>query len=177
MSIEYKFRANIDQVFALLTDAEYLVDRCLELGELSADCTVEDDNDEIVITLSREVERNLPSFLARLFDSRQKIEMIERWKDKGNIRHGSYVLKVEGQPIVLEAEMHLKADGNDSCTYTISHSAKAQMPLIGRRVESFIVSQTESGARAELDDCWPTLGNAGGEVVRRTQRGSRGRVR
>ena len=42
MSIEYKFRANIDQVFALLTDAEYLVDRCLELGELSADCTVED---------------------------------------------------------------------------------------------------------------------------------------
>lgn len=151
MSIEYKFRASIDQVFALLTDADYLVDRCLELGELSADCTVEDDNDEIVITLSREVERNLPSFLARLFESRQKIEMIERWKDKGNIRHGSYMLKVEGQPIVLDAEMCLKADGNDSCTYTISYSAKAQMPLIGRRVESFIVSQTESGARAELD--------------------------
>lgn len=151
MSIEYTFRANADRVFALLTDADYLVDRCLALGELSADCTVEGDNDETVITLSREVERNLPSFLARLFESRQKIEMIERWRAKGNIRHGSAVLKVKGQPIVIEAEMTLKADGNESCTYTVSHSAKAQMPLIGRRVESFIVSQTESGARAELD--------------------------
>ncbi len=151
MSIEYKFQASADRVFALLTDADYLVDRCLALGELSADCTVEDDNDETVITLSREVERSLPSFLARLFESRQKIEMIERWRGKGNIHHGSYVLKVEGQPIVIEAEMSLKADGNDSCTYTVSYNAKAQMPLIGRRVESFIVSQTESGAHAELD--------------------------
>ena len=49
MSMEYKFQASADRVFALLTDGVYLVDRWLALGELSADCTVEDDNDETVM--------------------------------------------------------------------------------------------------------------------------------
>ena len=39
----------------------------------------------------------------------------------------------------------------DPGTYTVQHTAKANVPLIGRRLESFILGQTEAGARAELD--------------------------
>ena len=52
MSIEFRFAAAVDRVFALMTDADFLVDRCLALGELSAECTIEDVDDEIVVTLS-----------------------------------------------------------------------------------------------------------------------------
>ena len=151
MSIEYHFTAGVDRVFALLTDADFLVDRCLALGELAADCTVEDDDDEVVITLNREVERNLPAFLSRLFESRQNVEMVERWSLRGGARQGRFTLKVIGQPVTVEAEIRLRADPAGGCTYTVRHSAKANVPLIGRRLESFILGQTEAGARAELD--------------------------
>lgn len=152
MSIEYRFKASADRVFGLLTDADFLVDRCLALGELSAECTIEDDDDEVIITLTREVERNLPAFLSRIFSNRQTVEMVERWgSPRGGTRHGKFSLKVAGQPVAVEAAITLRADSRTSCVYSVEHSAKANIPLIGRRVESFILGQTESGARAELD--------------------------
>ena len=152
MAIEYPFAASVDRVFALLSDPDFLVDRCLALGEISAECSVEDDGKQLVIALTREVERALPSFLARLFESLQTIEVVERWKQsKGKIYHGSLLIKVIGQPITVEAEMRLKPDSTTGCTYAVAHTAKANMPLIGRRVEAFMLTQIESGARAELD--------------------------
>jgi len=151
MSIEYRFKAGADKVFDRLTDADFLVDRCLALGELSADCTVEEEDDEVVITLTREVERNLPAFLSRIFDSRQTVEMVERWNTRGATLEGRFTLKVEGQPVTVEAVMTLEPEGKGGCVYSVEHSAKASIPLIGRRVESFIIGQTEAGARAELD--------------------------
>jgi Protein of unknown function (DUF2505) len=152
MSFDYRFEAGADKVFALLTDADFLVDRCLALGERSAECSVEDDDDEVVINLTREVERNVPAFLSRLFGSSQTVEMVERWQARGATRQGRFTLKVVGQPVVVEATMTLRrAPKGGGCVYSIEHSAKANIPLVGRRVESFILGQTEAGARAELD--------------------------
>jgi hypothetical protein len=158
MTIEFTFKNGVAAVFDLLTDADYLVERALELGELSADCTVEDDNDGVVITMTREVQQHLPAFLARLFDARQTVELTERWKGKGNTRHGSYSLRIVGQPVTVEAEIRLKSDPGGGCTYAITHKAKAQIPLIGRRVEQFILSQAEEGTRKELDHLEARLG-------------------
>ena len=63
----------------------------------------------MVITLNREVERNLPAFLSRLFESRQNVEMVERWSRRGGVRQGRFTLKVIGQPVTVAAEMKLHA--------------------------------------------------------------------
>jgi uncharacterized protein YndB with AHSA1/START domain len=151
MTIEYHFKASADKVFALLTDPDYLVDRSLALGELSAECSVDETAGGVVITMTREVERKLPSFLAKLFDTRQKVELVERWKQKGKAREGSYTLKVIGQPVTVSAALRLEPTGRSGCTYTVTHTAKAGIPLIGRKIEGFILEQTADGARAELD--------------------------
>jgi hypothetical protein len=151
MPLEYHFKATADKVFAKLSDPDYLVQRCLDLGELSAECSVDDDGKEVVITLQREVERKLPAFLAKLFDPRQDVEMVERWSGKAGARTGSYTLKVAGQPVTVSAKMSLKAGPRGGCTYTVTHAAKAKIPLIGGRIEAFILEQTEQGARAELE--------------------------
>lgn len=158
MTVEITFSANIEKVFSLLSDAEFLVDRALAIGELSAECTVEDDGKQVVIAMTREVERSLPSFLARLFDSRQTIELVERWKEsRGRVRHGSLLITVSGQPVTIEAEMRLKPNAKGGCTYSIAHKVSASLPLIARRVEKFILSQVESGARHELEYLANTL--------------------
>lgn len=150
MAIEYRLDAPVDEVFDRLTDVDYLVDRCIALGELGAECTVEEDRGQTVVTMVREVERTLPSFLARLFDTKQTIELVEHWKRAGKGFDGSYHLRVKGQPVTVDATMRLKPV-RGGCVYAIEHVCKASIPLIGRRVESFMLEQIVDGARAELE--------------------------
>jgi len=151
MTIEYHFKAPLDKIFARLCDADYLVERCLALGELAADCTVDDDGEGVVITMNREVERKLPAFLARLFDPVQRVEMVERWHRDGVARRGTYRMTVAGQPVTVSAELALQPAPRGGCTYTVTHQATAKIPLLGRRIEAFILEQTTDGARRELE--------------------------
>ena len=151
MTIEYHFKASADKVFALLCDEGYLSDRCLALGELAAKCRVKERGAEVEITMNRRVQRKLPAFLARIFDTTQTVQLVERWKKTGKERSGSYVLTVAGQPVTVSAALSLKPAGRGGCTYTVTHAAKANIPLIGRKIEQFILDQTADGARAELD--------------------------
>jgi hypothetical protein len=151
VALEFSLPAPIDTVFERLTDPDYLVERSLALGELSADCSVEEDGDAVVITMRREIERKLPAVLARLFSPRQTVELVERWNTSGRVHKGSYRLSVLGQPVTVSATLELKAADTGKSLYTVSHSAKASIPLVGGKVEAFILSQTEAGARAELE--------------------------
>lgn len=151
MALEFSLPAPVETVFERLTDPDYLVERSLALGELDADCTVEEDGAAVLITMRRQIERKLPAVLARLFSPRQTIELVERWNTSGRVHKGSYELKVLGQPVTVKAELQLKAAGAGKSLYTVSHSAKAAIPLVGGKVEAFILSQTEAGARAELE--------------------------
>lgn len=158
MSITQDFAASANKVFEQLCDPDFLVDRCLALGELEAECEVEERGGETVITMRRTVERKLPAFLARLFNARQQVELVERWKGKGKNRHGSYTLRVLGQPVRVEATLELRPLAGGGCSYTVNHTARADIPLVGRRIEAFILDQTEDGARAELDYLADSLG-------------------
>lgn len=151
MALEFSLSAPVETVFERLTDPDYLVERSLALGELDADCTVEEDDKSVLITMRREIERKLPAVLARLFSSRQTVELVERWSTAGRVHTGSYALKVLGQPVTVKAELQLTSAGAGKSLYTVRHSAKAAIPLVGGKVEAFILSQTEAGARAELE--------------------------
>lgn len=158
MAIEHHFKANTERVFSLLTNADYLVQRSLALGELSADCTVEDDGEQVVITLMREVERAMPAFLAPLFHNDQTLEIVERWSIRGATRLGHAVLTVRGQPVTIESDLKLHAESASECRYSVNFTVRAEIPLIGRRVESFFLGQTEATARAELEYLASVLG-------------------
>ncbi|MEH6551079.1 MAG: DUF2505 domain-containing protein [Pseudomonadales bacterium] len=149
MPVSREFGQNIDTVFELLTDPQFLVDRCLALGELSAECEIFEDGDHILVELTREVTRDLPSFLARIFDPVQTMSMKETWSPDGDGWSGHWTVIIEGQPVSINADFSLKPAAN-GCIYTVSHKAKAKIPLIGGKLEKFIQGQSIEGAEAEL---------------------------
>ena len=59
-------------------------------------------------------------------------------------------ITIKGQPVVISAEMALQPQGG-GCEYRVSHRCKAKIPLVGGKVEKFVLSQTDDGAVAELD--------------------------
>ena len=149
--MQVKFSAPIDTVYAAFTDPEFLEQRSLDLGELSADCKVKKAGSGHAVTMKRKVERELPSFLARLFNPVQQIVIEEKWSDDGDGgKEATYLLTVTGQPVEVSATISLRPAGK-GCVYEISHRAKARIPLIGGQIERFVLGQTEAGCKDELD--------------------------
>lgn len=151
MAMSYEFDCDVDSVAALLNDPQFLVDRCLELGELEAECEVADEGDTTVIHLTRKVERDLPAFLSKIFDPVQTLQMTEEWQSDGEGGwSGEFAIDIEGQPVSIAANFELYPTAAGSC-YTIEHQVKARIPLIGGKVEKFVLRQTKDTCRAELD--------------------------
>lgn len=157
MSSRFEFTQDPETVYLLLTDPQFLVDRSLALGELSADCEVEEDDDSATVTMTREVKRDLPSFLAKLFNPVQTMNMTEEWQRDGDGFTGHYRIEVQGQPVTMEADFSLKP-GKKGSVYTLDFSCKARIPIVGKKVEQFIAEQAKEGLAREMDHTKKHLG-------------------
>jgi len=157
MTVKFEFSSDIDTVFELLTDPDFLVQRSVEIGELGADCEVVDEDRKTTVKMTREVERDLPAFLAKIFNPCQTVEMVEEWKRAGDRYLGDLDFDVIGQPVTIKARFELKPKG-EGCEYSITYTPKAKIPVIGKKVEKFILSQTEDGVLAELEYAEQKLG-------------------
>ncbi|HEY9032419.1 MAG TPA: DUF2505 domain-containing protein [Pseudomonadales bacterium] len=158
MSLEFTFKHSADDVFDLFCDPDFLVDRSMALGEISADAEIdEDDNGKVIITMRREVKRELPAFLAKLFNPQQVINLKEEWQQIGNNYVGKGEFTVEGQPVTVKTEMTLKASDKGS-VFSIKYNAKAKIPMIGGKVEKFIESNCVEGTQKEMEFTASRLG-------------------
>ena len=149
MAVNFEFEHDAQTVYEVLTDPDFLVDRCLALGELSAECELEEDNNTATIRLVREISRDLPAVLAKVFGAVQLTDMEESWEPDEDGWHGRWTMKVRGQPVTIFADFKL-VNTATGCRYSVSHRAKAAIPLIGKQVEKYILGQTSGGAIDEL---------------------------
>lgn len=149
MTVSADFNHELQIVFEVLTDPDYLVDRNLALGELSSECEVEAFEDGATITAVREIERDLPAFLARLFNPVSVLDMTENWRLNGDRWSGDWTMRIRSQPVTIFGSFELVPTA-EGCCYRVSHRVKANIPLIGGRVEAFVLEQTDQGATDEL---------------------------
>lgn len=150
MSVTMQFDRDLDTVWAQLQDPDFRVERSLALGELSADCEIEDFGDSLTVAMEREVTRDLPSVLAKVFNPKQTLNFTEEWQADGEGWRGTMQITIKGQPVVISAEMSLQPIA-EGCEYQVRHHCKAKIPLVGGKVEKFVLSQTDDGAVAELE--------------------------
>lgn len=151
MSIEFSFTQTAEEVFDLFCDPDFLVERSMALGEVSADAEIdEDDKGKVIITMRREVKRDLPSFLAKVFNPQQILNLREEWQQIGSNFIGKGEFTVEGQPVSVKTEFTLKNTDN-GCVFTAKYHPKAKIPLIGGRVEKYIESNCFEGVTKEVD--------------------------
>jgi hypothetical protein len=146
-----ELKADAQRVYALLTDVQFLLDRCKGVGDIDANCDIEEHDDVTEIRLNRKVLRNLPGFLSRLFDSEQTLKKHEEWRqDNDESWSGSYVVDIENQPVTITAKFRLFPT-DVGCCYTIEHKVKSKIPLIGGWVGKYILGLVERGCAAELE--------------------------
>lgn len=149
MTVKAKFDHNVEAVFKALTDPEYLVERNLAIGEISAQYEKEEDGEATTLQGVREVRRALPGMLAKLFDPVNIMDMTETWYADGDGWTGDWLLDIRDQPVTVTGHFELVPSGA-GCQYSVSHKAQAKIPFLSGQIEKYILGQTSDGATDEL---------------------------
>ncbi len=153
MTVSRRFDADVDTVATLMTDPDFIVDRCLAIGELSAECHADEDRGPVTLHTTRMARQDLPGFLTRLVGEKQTVTVHEEWQnvaDGGEDRYtGRYTVRSAMAPIEIEGRFTLQPDGSGSL-YEVEHSFHVPIPLIGGRVEKVLRRQITATVEAEL---------------------------
>lgn len=150
MSVSRHFDADAETVAALMTDPDFVVDRCLAIGELSAECHSEEDDGTVTLHTTRVARQELPGFLTKLVGEEQTLTVHEIWHASDGGHRGRYTVKSARAPIEIEGRFTLRPDGEGSL-YRVEHRFHVPIPLIAGRIEKVLRRQITATVEAELD--------------------------
>jgi uncharacterized protein YndB with AHSA1/START domain len=150
LTMEQKYNATVDRVFALLTDPKWLEARSTALGELSASVKARKSGGRVSLTMTRRVKRDLPALVAKVMSPEADLVFEETWSAEADDgRTGTLTMDAIGQPVKMTAEFEL-FPASKGCVYRITHHCKSSVPLVGGAVAKFALGQVESGCADEF---------------------------
>lgn len=147
-AVKHEYTQDVDTIFKEMGSADYLENRAYWVREVDPEVKVE--GDPPTITLQRWVIRDYPKFLKKLFPAKQGMGQVEKWQKDGDNWKGSYVIDVQGNPVEVTGEFTLKKTAK-GCEFSIIHGVTAKIPLLGRKIEAYILKETQMGCGDELD--------------------------
>jgi len=158
-TIRGHFAEDVERMFALVTDPEFLRRRAEALGEKDVGVAIDRSGPQLKIQITREVEQNLPSFMKKIFSGRQRLIDRQVWSQKGDAHVSDWTVQLgDGKRIQLSGRLTLAPGAAGGCDYIEAFSASASIPLVGGRVEKYVLGQTEESIRKQLEFTRKELG-------------------
>lgn len=150
-AVTHRYKQDIETVFKQMTDKDYLENRAYWVKEVDPEVSVEWNGDLPTLTIQRWVIRDYPKFLKKLFPPKQGMKHIEKWQKDGSNWKGSYNIDVQGNPVEVTADFTLKSTPDGGCEFSILHAVTAKIPLLGSKIEAYILKETQTGCGDELN--------------------------
>jgi len=146
------FRADVDTLYRLLTDREFLEKKYLAVGSRNLEF-LECAQDEEVFRIEwrREIPSNPPAFARKVLAEWNSMEEIMEWErlPDGGAR-ADYLGKVKGVPGELRGEFVLKADDGGTVE-EIEMQATINIPLVGKKIASFAEDDAQANLTREYE--------------------------
>lgn len=150
-TVRYKYATSPRKVFELMTDPDFLERRCEALGEINVKIEIDRTDAAVTIRINRDVKRNLPSFAKRIFKPVNHVEEVQAWKVTGDTMSCVANIDVIGtNAVTIREEWTLAPDG-DGCDFAHTAIVKASYPLIGKRIEKYVIGQMESSIKDQVE--------------------------
>jgi hypothetical protein len=150
-SVRVHFDQSVDQLFALVTAPEFLRRRCEALGEKNIVIQVDREGVRLKIRLERDLERNMPAFMKKIFSATNHLVDTQSWNTAGDTRAADWTVAIAGQKrIDLRGRLSLIPSAA-GCDYSEAFTVSVAIPLVGGRVEKYIVGETEASMRQQID--------------------------
>lgn len=158
-TVRHHFDQDVERVFTLVTDPDFLRRRAEALGEKEVVVAVDRDGGQLKIQITRQVEQSLPSFMKKIFSGTQRLIDRQGWTSDGGARISDWTVQLgEGKRVQLRGRLTIAPGAAGGCDYTEAFSATAGIPLVGGRVEKFVLGETEASIRKQIEFTRKELG-------------------
>ena len=154
-ALVYQFPHDMDKVYNAITSEDYINARCQWIGDRAEIQRQVGADGAVTLKLDRYVTKNYPKAFKKLFPAEQHMEHDEKWERDGSNWKGRYNVDVDGAPVVVASDFTLKRTGT-GCDLSIWHTVTAKIPIIGGRVEKYIIGETRAqfGDQLHFLDMW-----------------------
>ncbi len=151
INLEHKYSVDVDALFALFQDPEFIVERYLGTGAVSASLLELSSDEGVLIQVERVVQVDVPAFLSKFMHPTTHVVQTERWQGEAG---GPYLndmqVEIRGTPVKLHVAMELAGKGK-GCVNRVEIEARCGIPLIGGKVADFVAKDAERTANLEYE--------------------------
>ena len=150
LMLSASYDATPEEVFAIVTDATFREQACEKTKALSYDVQVTESGGDTIVRVSREMPANDVPDIARKFVG-QTLTMVqtETWHAAAadGSRRADVVGEISNTPVTLKGTASISGDGQ--AVQAIDLDVKVAVPLIGKKMEPFVVDAIRSGLQKE----------------------------
>jgi hypothetical protein len=144
--------ADVESVYALITDEGFRTESCANQGAHEYDVTVEAQGDGATVTVVRTQDADMPDFVKKLTGNTVKVKQTEVWSgpDAEGNRSADVKVSIIGQPAEMTGKANLFAKG-DGSEFSLDGDVKVSIPFIGKKIEPEVKKAIVSSLREEVD--------------------------
>lgn len=130
------YAATPDDVFAMLSNPEFVEQKCRASGSIEASAEVTEEDADITIVSRRVLPANLPGFAKKFVGETLTLVETQRWTDPEDdgSRRGTFVVDFGNNPISFSGEVQL-APAGDGATVETKGDLKCSVPFAGGKIE------------------------------------------
>ncbi|HET6292007.1 MAG TPA: DUF2505 domain-containing protein [Kribbella sp.] len=153
LKLSASYDATPEEVFAIVTDTTFREQACEKTKALSYDVQVSQSGGDTVVRVKREMPADdVPDIGKRFVGPTLTVVQTETWhpaKPDGS-RDADVSGEIANTPVTLKGTAAIRSDGGQT-VQAIDLDVKVNVPLIGRKMEPFVVDAIRSGLAKEHD--------------------------
>jgi len=151
LKLSASYDATPEEVFAIITDATFREQACEKTKALSYDVQVTESGGDTVVRVRREMPSDdVPDIARKFVGQTLTVVQTETWhaaKADGS-RDADVVGEISNTPVTLKGTASITSGGGKT-VQAISLDIKVAVPLIGKKIEPFVVDAIRSGLQKE----------------------------
>lgn len=151
LNLSASYDATPEEVFAIVTDPTFREQACEETKALSYDVTVTESGDDTVVRVQREMASDgVPDIARKFVGQTLTVVQTETWHPAAadGSRKADVKGEITGTPVTLKGTARITPEGAKT-VQAIDLDVKVAVPLIGRKIEPFVVDAIRAGLQKE----------------------------
>jgi hypothetical protein len=151
LKLSASYDATPEEVFAIVTDATFREQACEKTKALSYDVQVSESGGDTIVRVSREMpSENVPDIARKFVGQTLTVVQTETWHPAAadGSRRADVAGEISNTPVTLKGTASISASGGQT-VQAIDLDVKVAVPLIGKKIEPFVVDAIRSGLQKE----------------------------
>jgi len=151
LKLSASYDATPEEVFAIVTDSTFREQACEKTKALSYDVQVTESGGDTIVRVSREMPANdVPDIAKKFVGPTLTVVQTETWHAAAadGSRRADVVGEISNTPVTLKGTASISGNGAQA-VQAIDLDVKVAVPLIGKKMEPFVVDAIRSGLQKE----------------------------